>query len=100
MSGAVVMHQNRLMRRFQDARATDPKSAATPADIGCRNSWIFRRMVAKGIFVETGDGRYYMDENAARWFVKMRRRRMLTFLAVAIVICVIWLVLCWVMGGF
>lgn len=100
MSGAVVMHQNRLMRRFQDAQATDPKSAVTLAELGCRNSWIFRRMVARGVFVETGDSRFYMDEKAAQSFVKMRWRRMLTFLAVAVVICLIWLVFCWLLGRF
>lgn len=87
MSGAVVvMHQNRLMRRFRDAKATDPKSAMTLADIGSRNSWIFRRMVARGVFIETTDGRYYMDEEAARRFVKLRWRTMLVFLAVVIVL--------------
>jgi hypothetical protein len=75
MSGGVIlMHQNRLMRRFRDAMATDPKSATTLADIGCRNSWIFRRMVARGVFIDTGEGQYYMDEDAARWFVKRRSR--------------------------
>ena len=98
--GAVVMHQNRLMRRFRDAEATGPKSAVALGDIGCRNSWIFRRMAARGIFVETGDGRYYMDEEAARSFVEIRQRRMLTFLAVAVAVCVIWLVFCWLLGRF
>ena len=100
MSGAVIMHQNRLIRRFQEAEATRPKSAKSLMDIGCRNSWVFRRMVAKGVFVETRDGRYYMDEGAARLFVAARRRRMLTFLAVAVVICLVWLVFCWLLGAF
>ena len=86
MSGAVVViHQNRLMRRFRDAKATDPKAATTLADIGCRNSWIFRRMVARGVFVETMDGSYYMDDEAARRFVKRRWRVIFIFLAVVIV---------------
>lgn len=87
MSGAVVvMHQNRLMRRFRDAKATTPKSARTLAEIGCRNSWIFRRMVAGGVFIETSDGRYYMDEDAARWFVKRRWRVALIFLSLVILL--------------
>ena len=74
MSGAVVVvHQNRLMRQFRDAQATAPKSASTLADIGCRNSWVFRRMVARGVFIETNAGRFYMDEDAARMFVNRRR---------------------------
>jgi hypothetical protein len=86
MSGAVVvMNQNRLMRRFQDAKATGPTSATTLAESGCRNSWIFRRMVARGVFVETDDGRFYMDEDAARRFVRRRWRVAFVFLAVVII---------------
>ena len=93
MSGAVVvMRQNRLMQRFRDAQATDPKSATALADIGCRNSWIFRRMVARGVFIETGKGQYYMDEDAARSFVKRRSRVMIIFIAVAIVVFALVLV--------
>jgi hypothetical protein len=96
MSGAaVVMHQNRLMRRFRDAGATDPKAAVALPHIGCRNSWVFRRMAARGVFAETGEGRFYMDEDAARRFVELRRRRMLTFLVVGLAICVVWIVLCY-----
>jgi hypothetical protein len=87
MSGAVVvMRQNRLMQRFRDAKATDPKSAITLADISCRDSWIFRRMVSRGVIIETGIGRYYMDEEAARWFVKRRKRVMWIFIAVSILV--------------
>jgi uncharacterized membrane-anchored protein len=87
--GVIVMHQNRLMRRFRDAKATESKSSTTLADIGCRDSWIFRRMVARGVFIETGEGRYYMDEDAARWFVKRRWRVMLIFLAVVVLLFVL-----------
>jgi hypothetical protein len=91
MSGAVVViHQNRLISRFRDAKATDPKAATTLADIGCQNSWIFRRMVARGVFIDTGNARYYMDEDAAKWFVKRRRQVMFIFVAVAILLFVIW----------
>jgi len=86
MSGAVVvMHQNRLMRRFQDAQATDLKSAKSLAEIGCRNSWIFRRMVARGVFIETDAGRFYTDEEAAGRFVKRRWQIAFIFLAVVII---------------
>jgi hypothetical protein len=90
MSGGVIlMNQNRLMRRFREAEATDSKSATTLADIGCRNSWIFRRMVARGVFIETAEGQYYMDEDAAHWFVKHRWQVMLIFIAVVILLFVL-----------
>jgi hypothetical protein len=96
MSGAVVVgHQNRLMRQFRDAKATAPKSASTLAEIGCRNSWVFRRMVARGVFIKTSDGRFYMDEESARLFVKRRWQRMLIYLATVILLLVVWLMFSW-----
>ena len=96
MSGAVVVvHQNRLMRQFREAQATAPKSASTLAEIGCRNSWAFRRMVARGVFIETNDGRFYMDEESARVFVKRRWQRMLIFLATVILLLAVWLIFSW-----
>ena len=96
MSGAVVVgHQNRLMRRFRDAQATGPKSAQTLAELGCRDSWIFRRMAARGVFIGMDDGRYYMDEDAARRFVKLRQQRVLVFLAIAAILSFLaWMLCC------
>ena len=96
MSGpVVVMQQNRLMRRFRDAKATSLNAAKTLLEVGCRNSWTFRRMVARGVFIETTDGRYYMDEEAARRFVKLRWRTMLVFLAVVIALFAILQIFIW-----
>lgn len=93
MSGAaVVAAQNKLIRRFREAGATSPPSACAPEDVNCRNSWIFRRLVSPGVFVETKPGRYYLDEMAADEFVSVRRARMLEELAIAVVLAVaVWL---------
>ena len=80
------------MQRFRDAKATSRKSVTTLAEIGCRNSWLFRRMVARGVFIDLGEGRFYMDENAAQRFVQLRRQRMLAFLAAAILLFLVWMI--------
>jgi hypothetical protein len=83
MSGAaIIMKQNRLMRNFRTANATSPALARMPEDIGCRQRWIFRRMAARGVFVPVGDGKFYMDEEAARNFVQLRRGRALITLLI------------------
>jgi hypothetical protein len=85
MSGAaIIAKQNRLMRRFRQACATTPDSARTPQDLGCRDSWIFRRLVERGVFVEGKPGRYYVDEVAADEFVRVRRAWALGVLAVVL----------------
>jgi hypothetical protein len=78
MSAAVViLKQNKLMRRFASVGATNPATAKVPEDIGCRQRWIFRRMVSRGVFVPVGDGRFYMDIDAAAEFKRRRRARLL-----------------------
>jgi hypothetical protein len=90
MSGAlIILRQNRLMSRFRDAGATNPAAARQPNDIGCRTGWLFQRMVARGVFVLTDDGRFYLDENAAQTFVVHRRARIA---AVAALLLFIYLI--------
>ena len=51
------------------------------------------RMTARGVFIGMDDGRYYMEEDAARRFVKLRRQRMLVFLAAAaILLFLVWMI--------
>ena len=90
MSGAaIILHQNKLMRRFRQAGATSAAEARRLEELPCRNSWIFRRLVSRGVFVETKPGRYYMDEQSAAEFVRQRRSRMLWVLAIVIVLCLL-----------
>ena len=95
MSGEyVIIIQNKYMRVFRKAEATDRRRAKTLADLGIRESGIFRRMVDKGIFVDAG-GAYYMDENEAAEFVAMRRKR--AFFTLALMLLV--LLFLWIFGG-
>ena len=80
------------MRNFRAAGATSTATARTPEDIRCRQGWIFRRMVVSGVFVPTGDGKFYMDEEAAQTFVQRRRLMVLLVVTVALVLFfVVWI---------
>jgi hypothetical protein len=90
MSGAaVVVMQNRYLRRFGEAGATDPARAVTLEELGCRSSFVFKRMVALGVFVPIDDNRYYMDQSAANAFIRRRRRIAMVFVAVMAVLAII-----------
>ncbi len=89
MSGAVVIvTQNKMIRRFRDVGATGPCSAQTPAQIGVRESWLFRRMTARGVFVPTEDGKYYLDEASVEDFVRRRRAKARTITAILLLVFV------------
>ena len=96
MSGEyVIIVQNKYMRAFREAGATDRGRAKPLADLRIRPSGIFRRMADKGVFVDAGGGLYYMDENEAAEFVAARRKR--AFLAFAVTLLV--LLFLWIFGG-
>lgn len=90
MSGAVIIHkQNRFMRRFSEERATDPAHSVTLEELGFRESWVFRRMVKRGVFVAVGSGRYYLDEDAAQQFRRWRRAKIGVVLLVVLIVWVV-----------
>jgi len=93
MSAAVIhLKQNRLMRNFCSAGATSPATARMPEDIRCRQGWIFRRLVARGVVVPAGNGKFYMDEEAAQTFVQRRRLMVLLVVTVVLVLfLVVWI---------
>jgi hypothetical protein len=93
MSGDyIIIKQNQYVRVFRKAEATDRGRARTLADLGVRETAIFRRMVDKGVFIAAGNGVYYMDENAASDFVAERRKR--TFFTLALMLLI--LLLLWI----
>ena len=93
-AAAILMKQNRIIRRFTELRAVSPDTAVSLEATGYRQSWIFRRLMARGVIVETKDG-YYLDEPAAEQFITNRRTRMLIITGV---LCVIALLI-FVIGG-
>ena len=84
MSAPVIHHfQNRCLRRFHDAGATDATSARPLAEIGISDSMVFRYLRFRGIVCEAEPGEYYVDAQAEKNF----RRKRLQF-SLAVVSCV------------
>jgi len=94
MSGAaiIIIRQNRWMRRFEELGALSPDTAVPPGEIGRTYSWLFQRMVSKGVFLATPDGKLFMDIHKAEQFRSARRTRALVLLVVAVMIAVLILV--------
>ena len=84
MSAPVIHHfQNRCLRRFHDAGATDATSARPLAEMGISDSLVFRYLRFRGIGCEAEPGEYYLDAQAEKNF----RRKRLQF-SLAVVSCV------------
>lgn len=93
MSGEyVIIKQNEYIRKFKRAGASSPAAALTLDELRIRNSAIFRRLLAKGVFAEAGNGRYYIDLDQAEEFLALRRRfAFFVGLAVVLVTLVLFL---------
>jgi hypothetical protein len=75
-SSAVIIKQNRYMRVFRQAGATDPSRAKRLEDLGLRGGWVFQRMEDRDVFRPgPAPETFYIDLGAAEEFVAARRRR-------------------------
>ena len=90
MSAAVVHHQqNRCMRRFHDAGAVSPGTAATLGHVGVRDSLVLRYLRSRGVIVDAGGERFYLDPDAERRFRQRRFVFVVRVLAVGLIVIVV-----------
>ena len=57
-----------------------------------RRSWVFDRMVDRGVFVSIGGDRFYLNEQAAQAFLAAQRRRARTGAAILLAIFLLFLI--------
>jgi len=90
---AIIAHvvQKRIVRRFLDHCATDPRQAATLETIGVKRSPFFKHMLKKSIFIAVDENRYYLDEDAAERFFQRKRRAFFIMFSFALLALVIYL---------
>lgn len=75
-AAVILLKRSKYLRAFRDANATSPATAKTLAQIGVSDSFLFRRLVSRGVLVALPDGRYYLSEpdvqasNTRLWTIK------------------------------
>jgi hypothetical protein len=88
-ASAIVAIQNKYLKRFEQAGATSPETAVDLAEIGCRETHMFHRMIERNIFKTNAQGKYYLDLEAAEEFRRGRRARALVALLLVLVLTVL-----------
>ncbi len=80
-TGAIVAAQFRkIVRSFQTREAYSSATARTVEELGIRHSLIFRRLVRKGVIIESGSEKYYLDKDRLEQYTKIRRKVVLLIL--------------------
>lgn len=82
----VAWRLRRLLGRFRKGQALSHESARGLDELGLRSTPLLRRLVRLGVLCSTGEGRYWLDEVALGAWGRVRRRRVLGVLAVALVL--------------
>ncbi|MCX6564892.1 MAG: hypothetical protein NTW38_00460 [Candidatus Aminicenantes bacterium] len=88
---AIIIHmiQKKIIRKFRDQCATDPRQATTLESLGVKNRKIAKCLIRKKVLVGVGDDRFYLDEDAAEQFFKKKRRAAYAVLIIAIIAALI-----------
>lgn len=73
----IVSKQNRAITRFREAGAFSPASATSLESAKLSDSFVFRSLLAQGVFRETSSHEFWLDARGARTFVARRRVRIL-----------------------
>ena len=84
--GAIVIRrQNEYMSIFTRFGAFDKEHAINLNEVGIRRSFVFKRMCSRKIFIECGNGLFYMDVQAAEHFKEHRRIKKYILLIITII---------------
>ena len=88
MSGvviAVMARRKKLVRTFKQANAVSIGSSIDTRHFNIRESFLFKKMVAEGIFVSIAPHCYYLDETREHELRKQRHKVVLILVAVSII---------------
>jgi len=88
----ILALQKRLVRKFQEAGATRPRQAAPLPDLGVRRSFVFKKLLKKGILREAEGERYYLDEEAAGRHFRRARIGIFTAVGIALFVLLVYLI--------
>ncbi|MDF3078753.1 MAG: hypothetical protein K0S09_2642 [Sphingobacteriaceae bacterium] len=86
---ALAVRRRRFIRMFEEAGAMSPNTAIAVDVNDMKPRFMFKRMVAQGIFVEAAAGRFYLDEARE---AEMRKERQKTVAGFVIVVAVLILI--------
>lgn len=90
-AAVIMLRRKRLIRRFREVGALDEQHAVIFDSLGERRSWTFNQMVNHRVFVQTADGRFYLDELAAEEFMRRCRWRALIVAAIFLLLFLVYL---------
>src|SRR5262245_32272116 len=79
--------QQRLVKLFRQAAATDPQHSVTLDSLGKHRSRAFAGLVRRKVILHGENGEYFLNEEAATRFLRQLRLRYFVILSILLLIC-------------
>lgn len=76
----------KLVNKFLDSGTTLPRTAKTLEVLNIKPGLMFKRLINKGVIIESGVERYYLNEENLAEYNKARRVRMIIFIGFLIIL--------------
>lgn len=83
---AIIAKRKKIIRQFRAANATVPERAIDPFILGLCHGFVFRKLVVRGILIETTRNLFYLDEAREQIYRESRRKMGLVMMAVILVV--------------
>jgi hypothetical protein len=81
-----------LVRAFKALGALSPDSAVPATSLNVRRGAIFRRLIRRGVIIESSGDRYYLDQARYQtWRSTRRKRALISLSALFALIAIAWL---------
>jgi hypothetical protein len=92
---AIVVHlmQKKILRKFREQCATDPRQAMTLESLNVKKGAIVSGLIKKKVLVCVSNDRYYLDEDAAEGFFSKKKSTAIIAIIIAAAIGLITLLL-------
>jgi hypothetical protein len=81
----VIIKTNRIIRSFRDAGAIDAMHAVSPDELNVGKRLVFHKLVRRRVLVDVGGDRYFLDEEKALRYKRIRALIILIFLVMVLV---------------
>lgn len=93
LTAMLLRSQRTIVRRFDEAGATDPGAARRAEELGLEPGAAWHQLVVQGVLRCPGEGRYFLDRE--RWALLSRQRRRHAWIVgaavVVLVVLLFWL---------
>ena len=86
IAAIIAKKRRKIFEAFRASSATSPTNGKTLADLGVKNSNLFRIQVRRKVIVQLQDDKYYLDEARLKELDQLRHR--LAFISITAVIII------------